>query len=71
MILESAYKTLKEGSQKLALQNATQKNNALKAVAQALDKNRKSIIDANKIDIENHCSHNSYFCCICINLNFK
>lgn len=53
MILESAYKTLKEGSQKLALQNATQKNNALKAVAQALDKNRKSIIDANKIDIEN------------------
>lgn len=53
MNLESAYKTLKEGSQKLALQNATQKNNALKAVAQALDKNRKSIIDANKIDIEN------------------
>ena len=53
MILESAYKTLKEGSQKLALQNATQKNNALIAVAQALDKNRKSIIDANKIDIEN------------------
>lgn len=53
MILESTYKTLKEGSQKLALQNATQKNNALKAVAQALDKNRKSIIDANKIDIEN------------------
>ena len=53
MNLESAYKTLKEGSQKLALQNATQKNNALKAVAKALDKNRKSIIDANKIDIEN------------------
>lgn len=53
MNLESAYKTLKEGSQKLALQNSTQKNNALKAVAQALDKNRKSIIDANKIDIEN------------------
>jgi len=53
MNLESAYKTLKEGSQKLALQNATQKNNALKAVAQALDKNRKSIIEANKIDIEN------------------
>ena len=53
MNLESSYKTLKEGSQKLALQNATQKNNALKAVAKALDKNRKSIIDANKIDIEN------------------
>ena len=53
MNLELSYKTLKEGSQKLALQNATQKNNALKAVAQALDKNRKSIIDANKIDIEN------------------
>ena len=53
MNLESSYKTLKEGSQKLALQNATQKNSALKAVAQALDKNRKSIIDANKIDIEN------------------
>ena len=53
MNLESSYKTLKEGSQKLALQNATQKNNALKAVAKALDKNRKSIINANKIDIEN------------------
>lgn len=53
MNLELSYKTLKEGSQKLALQNATQKNNALKAVAKALDKNRKSIIDANKIDIEN------------------
>jgi glutamate-5-semialdehyde dehydrogenase len=53
MNLELSYKTLKEGSQKLALQIATQKNNALKAVAQALDKNRKSIIDANKIDIEN------------------
>ena len=53
MNLELSYKTLKEGSQKLALQNATQKNNALKAVAKALDKNRKSIIEANKIDIEN------------------
>lgn len=53
MNLELSYKTLKEGSEKLALQNATQKNNALKAVAKALDKNRKSIIDANKIDIEN------------------
>lgn len=53
MNLELSYKTLKEGSQKLALQNATQKNNALKAVAKALNKNRKSIIDANKIDIEN------------------
>lgn len=53
MNLESSYKILKEGSQKLALQNATQKNNALKAVANALDINRKSILEANKIDIEN------------------
>lgn len=45
-------KTLKTGSEKLALQTAAQKNAALTAVAQALDKNRNQIIEANKLDIE-------------------
>lgn len=39
-------------SQKLALQNACQKNAALEAVAAALDKNRASIIAANRADID-------------------
>ena len=40
--------TLRAGSEKLAMQTAAQKNEALKAVAEALDKNRASIIAENK-----------------------
>ena len=43
---------LRKGSEKLAVQTAAQKNEALKAVAEALDKNRASIITENKKDLE-------------------
>ena len=52
MNLDEITSSLKSGSQKLALQNAAQKNVALTAVAVALDKNRASIIAANAKDIE-------------------
>ncbi len=44
--------SLRTASQKLALQNASEKNTALAAVAEALNKNRASIIAANKADID-------------------
>ncbi|MCQ2589664.1 MAG: glutamate-5-semialdehyde dehydrogenase, partial [Treponema sp.] len=52
MNLDEITKSLRIGSEKLALQNAAQKNLALEEVAKALDKNRSSIIAANKIDID-------------------
>lgn len=45
--------SLRTGSQKLALQNAAQKNAALEVVAKALLQNKNSIIAANAKDIEN------------------
>lgn len=44
---------LKVASQKLAVQNAGKKNAALKAVAENLNINKSSIIQANKKDIQN------------------
>ena len=52
MNLDEITSSLRSGSQKLALQNAAIKNVALNAVAEALNKNRASIIDANTKDIE-------------------
>ena len=52
MNLKTTTDSLRSASQKLALQNASEKNTALEAVAVALDKNRASIITANKLDIE-------------------
>ena len=52
MNLKSTTDSLRTASQKLALQNASEKNRALLAVADALDKNRASIISANKADID-------------------
>lgn len=52
MNLDEITSSLRSGSQKIALQNAAIKNVALNAVAEALNKNRASIIDANKKDIE-------------------
>lgn len=52
MDLKSISEKLKKGSQALALQTASEKNVALNAVAQSLDKNRNLIIEANKKDIE-------------------
>ena len=53
MDIKKITDSLRTASQKLALQNACQKNAALNAVASALDKNRTSIIKANQSDVEN------------------
>ena len=52
MDIKKITDSLRTASQKLALQNASVKNMALLAVADALDKNRASIISANKQDID-------------------
>ena len=52
MDIKKVCEGLRAESQKLALQNACQKNAALEAVAAALDKNRASIIAANRADID-------------------
>ncbi len=52
MDIKKITDSLRAASQKLALQNASEKNRALAAVADALDKNRASIIAANKADVE-------------------
>ncbi len=52
MDIKNICSSLRAASQKLALQNACEKNAALSAVATALDKNRKSIISANEIDVK-------------------
>ena len=52
MNIDEITSSLRKGSEKLALQNASVKNQALEAVALALDKNRASIIAANKVDID-------------------
>ena len=51
MDIKKVCTSLKKGSNRLALQNASEKNEALENVAKALDKNRKLIFEANKIDI--------------------
>ena len=53
MNFENTYKTLRRASEKLAQQNALQKNVALLKVAQALDEQREKILSANKTDVEN------------------
>ena len=53
MNLKTTTDSLRAASQKLALQNASEKNAALCAVAEALDKNRASIIAANEEDVKN------------------
>ena len=52
MDIKNITTSLRAASQKLALQNACQKNAALSAVADALDKNRDRIIAANKDDLD-------------------
>ena len=52
MDLKKTTDSLRAASQKLALQNASEKNAALVAVAEALDKNRASIIAANDADVK-------------------
>ena len=52
MDLKKTTDSLRAASQKLAHQNASEKNAALVAVAKALDKNRASIIAANDADVK-------------------
>lgn len=52
MNLEKLYASLRKAGSKLSLLKADKKNKALKVVAEALDKNRAAIIEANKKDID-------------------
>ena len=52
MDIQKISSSLRTASQKLALQNAQIKNSVLSAVADALDANHQSIINANKKDID-------------------
>ena len=52
MDIQKISSSLRTASQKLALQNAQIKNSVLSAVADTLDANRQSIINANKKDID-------------------
>ncbi|MBO5825984.1 MAG: glutamate-5-semialdehyde dehydrogenase [Treponema sp.] len=52
MTLEEMYKSLRDGSRKLAVQNATEKNIALQSVINSIEKHRAKIIEANKIDVQ-------------------
>jgi glutamate-5-semialdehyde dehydrogenase len=53
MDLEQICAGLKSAASILALQNASQKNAALKSVIDSINKNRATILNANKIDVEN------------------
>lgn len=53
MNFEQIYKQLRIGANKLSQMNASEKNAALEAVAQSLDKNRSAILKANEKDVEN------------------
>ncbi len=53
MDLERICGGLKSAASILALQNASQKNAALKSVIDSINKNRAAILKANKIDVEN------------------
>lgn len=53
MDLEQICGGLKNAASILALQNASQKNAALKSVIDSINKNRAAILKANKIDVDN------------------
>ena len=52
MDIKNICKGLRTGNQKLALQTASQKNIALNAVINSIEKNRQQILEANKKDVE-------------------
>ena len=52
MTLEEMYESLRDGSRKLAVQNAIEKNIALQSVINSIEKHRAKIIEANKIDVQ-------------------
>lgn len=51
-MIEDIIKDAKEASKKLSIASTIDKNNALLAIADELNKNRKSIIEANLLDLE-------------------
>lgn len=51
MDIDSITNKLRSASQKLALQNASQKNNALSSVLSSIEKNRSAILAANAKDV--------------------
>ena len=52
MELSQVFVSLREGANRLSQLTASQKNLGLLAAASSIDKNRKSILDANAIDVE-------------------
>ncbi len=52
MDIKNICKGLRTGNQKLALQTASQKNIALNAVINSIEKNRQQILEANNKDVE-------------------
>lgn len=52
MELSQVFVSLREGAKRLSQLTASQKNLGLLAAASSIDKNRKSILDANAIDVE-------------------
>jgi glutamate-5-semialdehyde dehydrogenase len=53
MDIDGITSTLRKASQKLALQSASQKNEALLSVAASIENSRRSILDANALDVKN------------------
>ena len=53
MDIEKITASLKNASSKLALQTASQKNDALLSVSSSIEKNRKIILEANALDVKN------------------
>jgi len=51
MDIEKVCDGLRKGSDKLAVMNASEKNVALSAVVDSLEKNRKAILEANAVDV--------------------
>lgn len=53
MDIEKITTSLKNASSELALQTASQKNEALLSVSDSIEKNRKTILEANALDVKN------------------
>ena len=53
MDIEKITASLKNASSELALQTASQKNEALLSVSDSIEKNRKIILEANALDVKN------------------
>ena len=52
MNMDSIFDSLRRGTEQLSLQNATEKNAALKAVCRSLKANKEAIFKANEEDVK-------------------